>query len=145
MFFHDFEAYRRNSMLILYTFYKNFLYVSCQYIFGFFSAFSGQPLYEQIIYQLYNVNMTSLPILWFAVYDFEYEREPHSTGHRGTAAGKRYFMLHPSLYRIGIDNVCFTSAKFMKWIAYALWHAIIIFFCLQYALNQPQTSAGTDG
>lgn len=50
MFFHGREAYRRNSMLILYTFYKNFLYVSCQYMFGFYSSFSGQPLYEQIIY-----------------------------------------------------------------------------------------------
>lgn len=41
MFVHGREAYRRNSMLILYNFYKNMLYVSVQYFFGFQSAFSG--------------------------------------------------------------------------------------------------------
>lgn len=46
LFFHGREAYRRNSYMVLYTFYKNFLYVTTQFYFGFFSAFSGQPLYE---------------------------------------------------------------------------------------------------
>lgn len=76
LFFHGREAYRRNSLLILYVFYKNFLYVLTQFYFGFESAFSGQPLYEQFIYQLYNITMTSLPIMWYALYDFEYEKRP---------------------------------------------------------------------
>jgi len=41
MFIHGREAYRRNSMLIKYNFYKNVLYVMTQYYFGFWSAFSG--------------------------------------------------------------------------------------------------------
>ena len=41
LFFHGREAYRRNSMLILYIFYKNFLYVLPQFFAGFISAFSG--------------------------------------------------------------------------------------------------------
>ena len=41
MFVHGREAYRRNAMLMKYTFYKNILYVFVQYIFGFWSAFSG--------------------------------------------------------------------------------------------------------
>ena len=49
-FCHGREAYRRNSILILYTFYKNIVYVSAQYFFGWHSAFSGQPLYEPAIY-----------------------------------------------------------------------------------------------
>lgn len=78
--------------------------------------------------------MTSLPILWFAVYDFEYERDPPSQDEKASPF-KKYLMCHPSLYRIGIDNTCFTSAKFMKWIVYALWHTVIIFYCVQYVLN----------
>lgn len=35
MFVHGREAYRRNSLLILYTFYKNVLYISTQFFFGF--------------------------------------------------------------------------------------------------------------
>jgi magnesium-transporting ATPase (P-type) len=41
LFIHGREAYRRNSFLILYNFYKNVLYVSAQYFFGFRSTFSG--------------------------------------------------------------------------------------------------------
>lgn len=41
LFFHGREAYRRNAFQILYTFYKNFLYVTTQFQFGFWSAFSG--------------------------------------------------------------------------------------------------------
>lgn len=50
LFVHGREAYRRNSLLINYSFYKNILYVSVQFIFGFHSVFSGQPLYEKVIY-----------------------------------------------------------------------------------------------
>jgi magnesium-transporting ATPase (P-type) len=41
MFVHGREAYRRNSLLVLYNFYKNVLYITVQYYFGFLSAFSG--------------------------------------------------------------------------------------------------------
>ena len=41
LFIHGREAYRRNSFLMAYTFYKNVLYVVPQYYFGFNSAFSG--------------------------------------------------------------------------------------------------------
>jgi phospholipid-translocating ATPase len=50
MFVHGREAYRRNALLMKYTFYKNVLYVFVQYLFGLNSAFSGQPLYEGLIY-----------------------------------------------------------------------------------------------
>jgi hypothetical protein len=52
--------------------------VLTQFYFGFQSAFSGQPLYEQFIYQLYNITMTSLPIMWYALYDFEFEKVPQT-------------------------------------------------------------------
>jgi phospholipid-transporting ATPase len=41
LFIHGREAYRRNSTLIGYTFYKNVMYVMAQYYFGFNSGFSG--------------------------------------------------------------------------------------------------------
>ena len=70
LFIHGREAYRRNSTLILYNFFKNTLYVTTQYFFGFYSAFSGQVLYDPFIYQLYNMTMTTFPILWYSVFDF---------------------------------------------------------------------------
>ena len=41
LFVHGREAYRRNSLLILYNFYKNIAYGAAPFFFGFYSAFSG--------------------------------------------------------------------------------------------------------
>ena len=75
MFIHGREANRRNSFLVLYTFYKNVLYISAQYVFAFWSCFSGQPLYESFIYQLYNITFTSLPIMYYCLFDFEFNKD----------------------------------------------------------------------
>jgi len=75
LFVHGREAYRRNSFLIIYSFYKNFLYIIAQYFFGFHSAFSGQVLYEKVIYQLFNITFTSFPIMWYAISDFQHQRD----------------------------------------------------------------------
>ena len=39
------------------------------YIFGWYSAFSGQQFFNDAIYILYNVCFTALPILALAVFD----------------------------------------------------------------------------
>ena len=65
-----------------------------QYYFGFNSLFSGQTLYDPFIYQLYNITMTSLPIMWFGLFDFEFFKDR--------------FMNNPSLYKLGIDSKCFS-------------------------------------
>jgi phospholipid-transporting ATPase len=74
LFFHGREAYRRNSFLVVYMFYKNVTFVMPQYWFGFVSAFSGQTLYESWIYQLYNIVFTAFPIMWYAVMDKEFSK-----------------------------------------------------------------------
>ena len=38
------------------------------------SIFSSQVLYEPLIYQAWNITMTSLPILWYALFDWEYSK-----------------------------------------------------------------------
>lgn len=50
-------------------------------------------------------------------------------------------MLHPLLYRIGIDNKCFSTTIFIKWVAYSLWHACVVYFTVYYALSEYRTSA----
>lgn len=129
MFVHGREAYRRNSLLILYTFYKNVLYITTQFFFGFSSLFSGQPLYEPFIYQLYNITMTSLPIMYFALFDFEYEKDINPFKRRPKNVKEYFFMRHPHLYRIGIECKCFGIKKFLQWDIYALWHAAIVYAC----------------
>jgi len=50
-------------------FYKNILMVMPLFWFGFWNAFSGQTLYENLLYQMYNLVFTALPIGCFAVLD----------------------------------------------------------------------------
>jgi phospholipid-transporting ATPase len=69
LFFHGREAYRRNSYLISYMFYKNTLFVFPIFWFGFYSVFSGVPIYENYLYQLFNLQFTACPIIWFAIFD----------------------------------------------------------------------------
>ena len=120
MFVHGREAYRRNSFLVLYTFYKNVLYISTQWYFGFWSAFSGQPLYEPFIYQLYNVTMTSFPIMYFACFDFEYLKDE--------------FLERPLLYKIGLNHECYSVKNFLQYVLYGLWHASILYLTGYQAL-----------
>lgn len=69
LFCHGREAYRRNSYLISYIFYKNCLYVIPIIAFGCISRFSATTLYNLWLYQLYNVTFTTLPIMWYAIFD----------------------------------------------------------------------------
>ena len=112
LFVHGREAYRRNSYLVIYMFYKNVLFVMPQFWFGFVSAFSGQTLYESWLYQGYNIVYTSFPIMWFAVYDLQYKRDK--------------YLLDPSLYSIGLQNVCFSTAVFFQNIINAIVNGLFI-------------------
>jgi len=78
----------------MYMFYKNNLFVMPQYWFGFASAFSGQTLYESIIYQGYNTVFTAFPIIWFAIFDEEFTKET--------------LLREPRHYWIGLKDEFFT-------------------------------------
>ena len=55
--------YLRIAEMILYFFYKNFLFTIPQFYFAFFNSFSGITLYDEWFVSLYNVIFTSLPLL----------------------------------------------------------------------------------
>ena len=106
---HGRECYRRNADLICWTFYKNILYVIVQFYFGFISCFSGQPLYEPWIYQLYNIAFTSVPIMCYALFDLQHT--------------KQVLLTEPELYR---TQAKFTAVKFWSWILYAFWQGLLL-------------------
>merc|ERR1712226_402180 len=67
--FHGHESYRRNAVLVNYNFYKNALLVLPPFLCGQMASFSGQPFYEQLMYQMYNSVFTALPIMVYALLD----------------------------------------------------------------------------
>jgi len=118
LFLHGREAYRRNGELILFMFYKNVLYVMVQFMFGYYSVFSGQTMYEKWIYQVYNVSFTGLHNIWYALTDFEFEKE--------------VFMNTPAFYSIGMQNTVFNMKEFWIWVSYACLQALMILMVCFY-------------
>jgi magnesium-transporting ATPase (P-type) len=57
--------------------------------------------------------MTSLPIMFYALFDFEHL--------------KNTFMQNPYLYKIGMNSECFSNMIFVKWLAYAMFHSFLIY------------------
>ena len=72
MLFHGRECYRKNSQLILFNFFKNFILSLPQFWYGLYNNFSSTTIYDPWVYQLYNVAFTSAPIMIYAIYDQQY-------------------------------------------------------------------------
>jgi len=92
--------------------------VVVQFYFGYWSLFSGQTLYEPWIYQMYNIFFTALPIVWYAVFDFEYE--------------KSVLILNPELYDLGLKKKGFNLKVFWGWVLFAFWQALLIVAFVTY-------------
>ena len=128
LFYHGREAYRRISYMICYSFYKNFLYVIVQFLFGFFSVFSGIPLYEQLVYQFYNITFTGAVLFFWGVMDLEHTKER--------------FLAEPELYKPGLQGELFSTKVFWSWNLYAMYQAVQILFVGMYASQEAQVANG---
>jgi phospholipid-transporting ATPase len=97
-------------------FYKNALFVTAQFWFGFENVFSGQTLYESFIYQGYNLCFTAFPIMWWAIYDMQHT--------------KQELVANPKLYEIGLKNQCFSTMRFFENILNGVVNGLFLFlFC----------------
>ena len=121
LFFHGREAYRRNSYAVSYMFYKNILETVPIYMYGIVSIFSGLVIYNGVLYITFNLFFTSLPIIWFATFDYEYKKE--------------ILAYRPRLYHIGLSNVYFNEWVFWRWIFYAFWQSTLVLFVAYYTLE----------
>eukprot|EP00347_Sterkiella_histriomuscorum_P008769 403343827 len=128
LFVHGRESYRRNSYLICYMFYKNALYVMPQFWYGIVNTFSGQTLYESWVYQLFNIVFTALPIMWYALFDSEFDRKDlHSD---------------PKKYANGPAKRLFNKTIFWKWMLYATCKAVLIMFLLAWTFENSLNRKG---
>lgn len=121
LFVHGREAYRRNSYLVLYMFYKNLIFVLPIFYYGYYSCFSGTSIYDIFIYQSFNLIYTGMPICWYCTFDQQYKKE--------------VFLQYPQLYKIGLQNQCFNKVVFAKWYFYGIWQSAFILFLSLNALN----------
>jgi magnesium-transporting ATPase (P-type) len=101
------------------------------WFYGFWSYFSGVPIYDTFLYQLYNVVFTSWPIIWYAVMDWEHSKED--------------LLNDPKHYKIGLQDKYFNTYAFFKWFAFALWQGtlllIVCFFSVSAADGEGHSSS----
>jgi magnesium-transporting ATPase (P-type) len=83
--------------------------------------------------------MTSMPILWYSVFDFQHKKDIDMQMELPKNQLSEYFMRNPLLYRVGIEGKCFSTWLFVKWLIYALVHAAFIFFAAFWVIAHKAT------
>jgi len=107
-------CYRRVAVLVNYMFYKNIVCVLPQFFLGCVSGFSGQKLYNDLMYQMYNVIHSMLPIVIFAILDQDVSRATS--------------IANPELYKLGPQKAYLNPKYSACWVASGVWHAICVFW-----------------
>ncbi len=114
--------YRRVATIITYTYYKSAVQVFPQFLFGFASLFSGQRIFYDPFYQMYNVAYTSLPIFILGLFDQDVSAD--------TA------LKTPSLYLDGIKHVHDSTKIFWTWMCEAGAHSLAVAFIPLLAIGK---------
>ena len=130
LFYHGRESYRKNSWVILYNFYKNVLFVAPMVWSGFTTLFSGITIYDPYIYQFINIIYTSVPPVWFGVFNFEYSIEE--------------LMREPKYYIQGIYYKCFHYKRFVKFFSMGALEGLVLFLLGHYYYYKGNSDGGTN-
>ncbi|CAD8079154.1 unnamed protein product [Paramecium primaurelia] len=124
LFFHGRECYRRNSVLVCYTFYKNILVVLPQFWYGILSMYSAQSLYDTFIYQLFNILYGALPIMIYGIFDEEYDADQLTDNKL------------QNYYQQGPQGVLFNIQIVLFWVFCGFWQAAILCFFPTYTISE---------
>jgi phospholipid-transporting ATPase len=127
---HGHWNYIRQSEMILYFFYKNFLFTFCQFLYCFFCASSGRTVHDDWYISFYNLFFTALPLLVRALHETDYKLP-----RRGDAEKANIRRMFPSLYAVGQLDQIFTLSAFIWWIMKGFVHAVMVFFITYSALT----------
>lgn len=125
LLFHGRINYIRISEMILYFFYKNFLFTIPQFFFAFNSGFSGQTLYDDWYLSLYNLVFTSLPLLFKALMEQDITVEDEKDTFVRKNVCKTYYL--------GRESEIFNVFNFIVEIVRAFCAAVILYY-LVYAV-----------
>jgi magnesium-transporting ATPase (P-type) len=139
--YHGRLNYLRIAEMILYFFYKNFLFTIPQFFYGFQSAFSGQTVFDDYFVSFYNLMFTALPLLFKALLEqdvvdlsMEYPEEKQKFE---TESLKNYVSYHiPYTYYIGRESTLFNLNSFLVNILVASVHSILVYYCIEYFMYQ---------
>ena len=111
---HGRYSFLRNSGLIQYSIYKNAAAFLVQFWYGFYSGYSANTIYDDLIITLFNIIFTSVPPFFYAI--FEKDIEPDIIDQ------------YPEVFRRVQTGYQFSYSSLFVWVLNAIWHSIIFFF-----------------
>ncbi|KAL5152429.1 putative phospholipid-transporting ATPase 4 [Glycine soja] len=111
---HGHWCYKRIAQMICYFFYKNIAFGLTIFYFEAFAGFSGQSVYDDWYMILFNVVLTSLPVISLGVFEQDVPSE--------------VCLQFPALYQQGPKNLFFDWYRILGWMGNGLYSSLIIFF-----------------
>lgn len=111
---HGYLYYTRAAILVLYFFYKNFLFIICQAYYAPFSAFSASSLYNALYQATFNLALTTVPIFVMSLVE---QKTPIEKLEK-----------YPYYYKTIARNGMLSAFEFTKWTLLGVWHSFNCFF-----------------
>ncbi|KAL0905958.1 hypothetical protein M5K25_024411 [Dendrobium thyrsiflorum] len=125
---HGHWCYKRVAQMICYFFYKNIAFGLTLFYFEAYAGFSGQSIYDDWYMLLFNVILTSLPVISLGVFEQDVSSE--------------VCLQFPALYQQGPKNLFFDWFRIFGWMANGLYSSLIIFFLTINIVNVQTFRAG---
>ena len=132
LFFHGYLNFMRNSIMVIYFFYKNFVFTIIHFFYGFLNDFSGQTIIEDWFISIYNLLFTSIPLAVRGILDFTLKPED----------GVIIEILIPYLYKEQREKPIFNVKNFMLNLFKGIIHALINYFITIYAVFKEMDDEG---
>ncbi|RZC49676.1 hypothetical protein C5167_018094 [Papaver somniferum] len=111
---HGHWCYKRIAQMVCYFFYKNIAFGLTLFYFEAFTGFSGQSVYDDWYMLLFNVILTSLPVISLGVFEQDVSSE--------------VCLQFPALYQQGPKNLFFDWYRILGWMCNGLYSSLAIFF-----------------
>ncbi|XP_071921511.1 probable phospholipid-transporting ATPase 4 isoform X1 [Coffea arabica] len=118
---HGHWCYKRISKMILYFMYKNVAFGLTLFYNEIYSNFSGDDLYDDWYMVLFNVLLTSLPVIALGVLEQDVSAD--------------VCLQFPALYQQGQRNICFSWKRIFGWILNATLSSVAIFTVTIYIFS----------
>ena len=132
LLFHGRLNYMRISDMIIYFFFKNFLFTLPQFFFAFYSGYSGQTIFDDWYVSLFNLVFTSLPLLFKALLDQDISERDG-----------QFIKEHISYcYYNGRESINFNLKIFTINLIESCIFSLIVFFFTEYIIQIPLNSTG---
>ncbi|KDO33151.1 hypothetical protein SPRG_01963 [Saprolegnia parasitica CBS 223.65] len=110
--------YRRVSIVILFSFYKNMALIMTLFCYSFYNGYSGQTMYESYLIVGWNVLYTLFPILVLGITDEDISSET--------------VLLYPFIFRNNQKGQELNIEKMRVWVVNALLHSFLVFMLGTY-------------